>query len=162
MIKVENLSFAFAAEPIFTDLNFDVNQGEIFSIVGPNGCGKSTLLRLLRGSLKAKAGEILWGTKPVKQISPAEMARKVAVVPQSSAIYFPYKVRNLVAMGRYSHRKNRLSFQTKEDLQAIEKALVLTDILPLADRQITQLSGGELQRVLLARAINPKQLGTVS
>ncbi|MCK4503887.1 MAG: ABC transporter ATP-binding protein [Desulfuromonadales bacterium] len=153
MIQVNNLNFSFGTTEIFNDLNFSVNQGEILSIIGPNGCGKSTLLRLLRGSLKVGGGEILWGSTPVKEISAAEMARNVAVVPQSSTIYFPYKVRELVAMGRYPHRKNRLSFQNKVDLQAIEQALVMTDILPLAERPITQLSGGELQRVLLARAL---------
>ena len=153
MIQVNNLAFAFSTTQIFNNLNFKINRGEILSIVGPNGCGKSTLLRLLRGSLKLQSGEILWQSTPVQQIAAAEMARNVAVVPQSSTIYFPYKVRELVAMGRYPHRKNILTFQTKEDLQEIEKALVMTDILALADRQITQLSGGELQRVLLARAL---------
>jgi len=153
VIQINNLSFSFATTEIFNDLNFSVNRGEILSIIGPNGCGKSTLLRLLRGSLKAQSGEILWEKIPVGQISSREMARKVAVVPQSSTIQFPYKVRELVAMGRYPHRKNLLSFEEKSDLQAIEQALVMTDLLPLAERPITQLSGGELQRVLLARAL---------
>ena len=153
MIQINNLSFSFATTEIFSGLNFSVKRGEILSIIGPNGCGKSTLLRLLRGSLKAQAGEILWEKIPVEQIPTREMARKVAVVPQSSTISFPYKVRELVAMGRYPHRKNLLSFQDKSDFQAIEQALVMTDILPLAERQVTQLSGGELQRVLLARAL---------
>ncbi|MEA3363283.1 MAG: ABC transporter ATP-binding protein [Thermodesulfobacteriota bacterium] len=153
MIQINNLSFSFATTEIFNDLNFSVTRGEILSIVGPNGCGKSTLLRLLRGSLKAQSGEILWEKIPVGQISSREMARKVAVVPQSSTIQFPYKVRELVAMGRYPHRKNLLSFQDKTDLREIEQALVMTDLLPLAERLITQLSGGELQRVLVARAL---------
>ncbi len=153
MIQINHLSFSFAATEIFNDLNFNVNRGEILSIIGPNGCGKSTLLRLLRGSLKTKTGEILWEKTPIAQIPVREIARKVAVVPQSSTIPFPYKVRELVAMGRYPHRKNRLSFQDKTDLHIIEQALVMADILPLAERAVTQLSGGELQRVLLARAL---------
>lgn len=153
MIQVNNLSFSFATTEIFSELNFSVARGEILSIIGPNGCGKSTLLRLLRGNLKPQAGEILWEQTSVGKISAREMARKVAVVPQSSTIFFPYKVRELVAMGRYPHRKNLLRFQDKLDLQAIEEALVMTDILPLAERPVTQLSGGELQRVLLARAL---------
>ena len=153
MIQVNNLSFSFATTEIFSDLNFNVNRGEILSIIGPNGCGKSTLLRLLRGSLKAQTGEITWEETPVEKISPREMARRVAVVPQSTTIPFPYKVQELVAMGRYPHRKTLLSFQDKSDLYAIEQAMVMTDILPLAERPVTQLSGGELQRVLLARAL---------
>lgn len=153
MIQISNLSFSFAPTEIFANLNFSVKRGEILSIIGPNGSGKSTLLRLLRGSLKAQTGDVLWDGIPVGKIPATEMARKVAIVPQSSAISFPYKVRELVAMGRYPHRKNLLSFQNKTDLQAIEQALVLTDILPLTERPVTQLSGGELQRVLLARAL---------
>ncbi|MCK5826336.1 MAG: ABC transporter ATP-binding protein [Desulfuromusa sp.] len=153
MIQINNLCFSFATTEIFSDLNFSINQGEILSIIGPNGCGKSTLLRLLRGSLKPQTGEILWEETPVEKIPAREMARKVAVVPQSSAIPFPYKVRELVAMGRYPHRKNLLSFQDKADLHAIEQALVMADILPLAERPVTQLSGGEQQRVVLARAL---------
>jgi len=153
MIQINNLSFSFASAEIFNHLNFTVNRGEILSVIGPNGCGKSTLLRLLRGSLKAQSGEVLWDKVPVGKIPAGEMARKVAIVPQSSAFSFPYKVRELVAMGRYPHRKNLLSFQSKADLQAIEQALVMTDIFPLAERPVTQLSGGELQRVLLARAL---------
>ena len=153
MIQINNLSFSFATAQIFNGLNFKVNRGEILSIIGPNGCGKSTLLRLLRGSLTAQTGEILWDNTPLDQIPAGEMARKVAVVPQSSTLSFPYKVREMVAMGRYPHRKSLLSFQDKTDLQAIEQALVMTDILPLAERPVTQLSGGELQRVLLARAL---------
>ncbi|MCF6265285.1 MAG: ABC transporter ATP-binding protein [Desulfuromusa sp.] len=153
MIQVNNLSFSFATNEIFSNLNFNVNRGEILSIIGPNGCGKSTLLRLLRGTLKAQGGEILWEDIPVGQIPSREMARKVAIVPQSSTVQFPYKVRELVAMGRYPHRKNLLRFQDKSDLREIEQALVMTDLLPLAERLITQLSGGELQRVLLARAL---------
>ncbi|WP_321389340.1 ABC transporter ATP-binding protein [uncultured Desulfuromusa sp.] len=153
MIQVKDLSFAFATATIFNNLSFNIPRGEILSIIGPNGSGKSTLLRLLRGSLKAQTGEILWEKKPVEKISTTEMARRVAVVPQSSAISFPYKVRDLVAMGRYPHRKSVFSFQGKTDLQAIEQALVMTDILSLAERPVTQLSGGEMQRVLLARAL---------
>ena len=153
MIQVNNLSFSFATTEIFSDLNFSVSRGEILSIIGPNGCGKSTLLRLLRGSLKPLSGEVLWEKTPVGKIPAREIARKVAVVPQSSTIYFPYKVRELVAMGRYPHRKNLLSFRNQTDQQAIEQALVMADILPLAERPVTQLSGGELQRVLLARAL---------
>ncbi|SDZ93147.1 iron complex transport system ATP-binding protein [Desulfuromusa kysingii] len=153
MIQVNNLCFGFTTAEIFNNLSFDIHQGEILSVIGPNGSGKSTLLRLLRGSLKPQSGEILWDHIPLEKIPTPAMARRVAVVPQSSATPFPYKVRELVAMGRYPYRKNFLSFENKSDLQAIEQALVMTDILPLAERSVTQLSGGEIQRVLLARAL---------
>jgi len=153
MIQVTNLSFSFGNHPLFSKLNFSIERGEIFSIIGPNGCGKSTLLRLLRGQLKPNAGEIHWNNIPLEQFSTKAMAQQVAVVPQSATLTFPYTVRELVTMGRYPHRKNLLRFPTRADLAAIEKALTLADILPLADRHVTRLSGGEQQRVLLARAL---------
>ena len=127
MIWINNLSFSFATTEIFNDLNFSINRGEILSIIGPNGCGKSTLLRILRGSLKPQTGEVLWEDTPVGKIPAREMARKVAVVPQSSTIHFPYKVRELVAMGRYPHRKNLLSFRDQTDQQAIEQLLFFSN-----------------------------------
>lgn len=153
MIQVSSLSFSFGNRPIFSDLNFSIERGEIFSIIGPNGCGKSTLLRLLRGQLKPDSGDIHWNDRPLDKISTKAMAQQVAVVPQSTTLTFPYTVRELVTMGRYPHRKNLLSFHTKADFDAIEQALSLADILPLADRHVTRLSGGEQQRVLLARAL---------
>lgn len=153
MIQVSNLSFAFAEKTIFTRLSFNIERGEILSIIGPNGCGKSTLLRLLRGQLKSYQGEVNWNNIPVESIPAKTMAKQVAVVPQSTHIGFPYKVHEIVAMGRYPHRKSLLSFEDKKDRQAIRQAMAVTDILNLAERSITQLSGGELQRVFLARAL---------
>ncbi len=153
MIQVTDLTFSFGRRDIFSGLNFSIERGEIFSIIGPNGCGKSTLLRLLRGQLKPAAGEIHWNTTPLERIPAKVMAQQVAVVPQSTTLTFPYTVRELVAMGRYPHRKSLLSFHTREDRMAIEQALELADVLPLAERHVTRLSGGEQQRVLLARAL---------
>ena len=153
MIRVTDLTFSFADKQIFSNLSFTVKKGEILSIIGPNGCGKSTLLRLLRGNLQAAGGEICWNSTPLAQLTTSEIARKVAVVPQSSTITFPYTVRELVAMGRYPHRHSILAFENKNDLKIVEQAMIMADILPLAQRRITQLSGGEAQRVLLARAL---------
>lgn len=153
MIEVANLSFGYTQRPLFTDLSFNIARGDFISILGPNGCGKSTLLKLLRGSLKATAGTIHWDTTPLSQFSARQMAARVAVVPQSTHIDFPYTVREMVAMGRYPHRKSMLDFSAGRDKEAIRNALVITDILSLADRPVTQLSGGELQRALFARAL---------
>ena len=153
MIRVSNLGFAYAEKTIFNRLSFNVERGEIISLIGPNGCGKSTLLRLLRGQLKATQGEIRWNDLPVGSIPARTMARQVAVVPQSTHIDFPYSVREIVSMGRYPHRKSLLSFADKTDCHAVRQALAVTDILNLTERPVTQLSGGELQRVFLARAL---------
>lgn len=153
MIRISNLGFAFAEKTIFSRLNFNVEKGEIISLIGPNGCGKSTLLRLLRGQLKAAQGEISWENIPVVNIPAKTMARQVAVVPQSTHIGFPYNVHEVVSMGRYPHRKNLFSFTSNADRDAVNHALAVTDIANLAERLVTQLSGGELQRVFLARAL---------
>lgn len=153
MIQVDQLQFTFDDKPLFDGLNFTINEGEIFSIIGPNGCGKSTLLRLLRGSIAPQQGNIRWNGTPVSSISSLSMARKVAVVPQTVHIDFPYKVHQVVEMGRYPHRKSLLSFSDQSDQQAVRHALAVTDIVNLAERTVTQLSGGELQRVFLARAL---------
>ncbi len=153
MIDIADISFSFGKRQIFSGLSFNIERGEIFSIIGPNGCGKSTLLRLLRGQLKTESGEIFWDQQPLGQISTKKMALRVAVVPQSSSLTFPYTVRELVTMGRYPHRRNFLSLLDKTNLDAVDQAMTLADILPLAERPVTRLSGGEQQRVLLARAL---------
>ncbi len=153
MIQVSNLCFSFDRTPIFNSLDLQIEGGEILSIIGPNGCGKSTLLRLLRGHLRPQNGEIHWGQTPLAQLSSRELAQQVAVVPQTTHIDFPFTVREMVAMGRYPHRQGLFSLAGSNDDKAIQEALALTDVVELAERQVTQLSGGELQRVLLARAL---------
>ncbi|MFO7812315.1 MAG: ABC transporter ATP-binding protein [Pelovirga sp.] len=153
MIQVSNLTFAFERTPIFNGLDLQIEGGEILSIIGPNGCGKSTLLRLLRGHLRPQAGEICWDQTPLPQLSSRHLARQVAVVPQTTHVDFPFTVREMVAMGRYPHRQGLFALSGGDDDKAIQEALALTDVVELAERQVTQLSGGELQRVLLARAL---------
>lgn len=153
MIQVCDLCFAYGDKTIFDRLNFSIAEGDLLTIIGPNGCGKSTLLRLLRGSLFADSGEIKWDGIPIRKLSTHNLARRVAVVPQSSRVDFPYKVHEVVAMGRFPHRQGFFSLAGEEDRRQIRHALALTDILEFAQRPVTQLSGGELQRVLLARAL---------
>jgi iron complex transport system ATP-binding protein len=152
MITVENLHFSYGREPVLCGVDFAVQKGEILTILGPNGCGKSTLLRLLRGVLTPGAGRALWDGKDATHVGRKEMARLAAVVPQSSQAPFPYPVSEMVAMGRYARHAGFLG-ESAEDRKAVEKALALTDTLHLVKRGVTDLSGGELQRVMLARAL---------
>lgn len=153
MIRADDLHFAFEGNAVLTGFNLVVEQGEILSIIGPNGCGKSTLLRLLRGHLTPQQGMIRWQGTPISQLSSRQLARQVAVVPQTTHIDFPYRVREMVAMGRYPHQQGLFSLPSATDDKIVQQALALTDVVDLAERQVTQLSGGELQRVLLARAL---------
>ena len=131
MIRVENLSFAFTEQQIFSQLCLSVQRGDFLTILGPNGCGKSTLLRLLRGTLKPQSGGIIWNGIPLEKITAREMARTVAVVPQSTHVGFPYLVDELVAMGRYPHRRGLFEFMTRADRKAIRHALVMNSNRPL-------------------------------
>lgn len=152
MIRVEQLSFSYPAGPVFQGLALDVQAGEVLSLVGPNGCGKSTFLKLLRGALKPSVGSVSWEGRPVGTFSRREMAQRVAVVAQSNQAYFSYTVRELVAMGRFPHRP-MFGELTGDDRDKVARALTVTDVGHLADRPATDLSGGELQRVMLARAL---------
>lgn len=152
MILAEHLSFSYPAGPVFEELDVEVKAGEILSLVGPNGCGKSTFLKLLRGALKPAAGNISWNGKPLSSFSRRAMARMAAVVAQSNEVYFAYTVRELVAMGRFPHQP-LLADLTAADHDKIEEVLSVTDVAHLAERPATDLSGGELQRVMLARAL---------
>lgn len=152
MIRIENLHFGYNNHPVLRNINLEINKGEIISILGPNGCGKSTLLRLLRGALKPKQGQVLWQGQQATSLSRKAMAKLAAVVPQSVEAPFPYKVQEMVAMGRYACRSSVFA-SDRLQRKAVEKALALTDTLHLADRVVTDLSGGELQRVVLARAL---------
>jgi iron complex transport system ATP-binding protein len=152
MIQVNNLSFSYNGRPLLQDLNFTINKGEILTILGPNGCGKSTLLKLLRGQLLAQQGTIHWEGKQLSAIPATEKARRIAMVTQFNRVDFPFRVRELVAMGRFPHRR-LLQLDNPEHHPAVQQALAMTDLLPLAERTVTNLSGGELQRVILARAL---------
>ncbi len=152
MIRVEDLRFGFGSREVLRGLAFEVRQGEILGVLGPNGSGKSTLLRLLRGTLVPGSGRVLLEGRPVHRYPRKALARRIAVVPQALAVPFPFTVREAVAMGRFAHRRG-LGGPTRADRAAVERALAWTDALHLAGRTVTELSGGELQRVFLARAL---------
>lgn len=153
MIRVEGLTFAYRGLPVLRELSFAVRAGEVLGVLGPNGCGKSTLLRLLRGALPPAAGQVLLNDRPAHRLPRRQVARLVAVVPQATAPTFPYLAREVVAMGRYARAPGLSGVGSRAGQAAVERALALTDTLNLAPRPITELSGGELQRVVLARAL---------
>jgi len=152
MIKVDQLQFSYRSHRVFDAVNLEVRSGEIISLLGPNGCGKSTFLKLLRGVLRPDSGSVSWQGKPVGSIMRREMARQAAVVAQSNTAYFAYTVRELVSMGRFPHR-SLLAELSSADRLKVKEALVMADVEHLAERPATDLSGGELQRVMLARAL---------
>lgn len=152
VLKVENLSFDYGKTKIFNQISFEVTTGGIFCLFGPNGCGKSTLIECLMGSLKPAKGEILLNNKSISQFKPADLAKYISYVPQSHTKNFPYKVMDIVIMGRAAYT-GTFSAPSAEDRQIAEAAMDTLGLLHLKDKPYTQLSGGQTQLVMLARAL---------
>jgi iron complex transport system ATP-binding protein len=125
--------------------------GEIVALLGPNGSGKSTLIRTISGELPPLAGRVQLSGKSISSLSHVEIARCVAMAPQEETHQFGFTVLEVATMGR--HACSNTFFDSEEDKRLAREALQLTDCLDLADRRITEISGGEKQRVLIARAL---------
>jgi iron complex transport system ATP-binding protein len=152
MIRIDHLTLAYGERLILRDLNFSVNAGEFVGLLGPNGSGKSTLLAGLTGVLVPKDGRVWYNGTALPDWRPQALARQVAAVPQFNWISFPFTCFEVVLMGRYPYRR-RFQGETPEDLAAARQAMAHIGISHLASRLITQISGGERQMVILARAL---------
>lgn len=151
-INVHKLSFAYGNHTIFQQLDFDIESGCFISIVGPNGSGKSTLLKNLSSALSPQTGAVFLDGQDIFQMNKKNLARQMAVVPQDNRIDFQFSVWETVLMGRLPHQK-RFSGENGRDLAVSRWAMELTNTWHLRDRLITNLSGGELQRAVVARAL---------
>lgn len=144
--------YARGSRPALDRVSMAVPDGSFYAVLGPNGSGKSTLLKALLGVLPASAGKALVDGREAPAWSRRELARAVGVVAQSETVAFPLSVREMVAMGRYPHL-GPLGSEGEEDRRAIRRALEHCDVADLAERDVTTLSGGEFQRVRIARAL---------
>lgn len=157
-LKVEQASYAYSATdrsaPKFTlgPVSFEAQQRELVAILGPNASGKSTLLKLLAGLLKPLSGRVEVDGKEVSDLEPRARAQQVALVSQESELLFSLRVWEYVLQGRYPYGK-RLRFESDEDCLMAGNALSQVGADSLRDRWMDQLSGGEKQRVILARAL---------
>jgi iron complex transport system ATP-binding protein len=152
-LSVDAVSFSYQrTTPILRDVSFFVERGEFLSLVGPNGSGKTTLLRLLNRILLPDHGSIFLGEKALARLSRAELARRIALVPQDGGIQFPFTVYEIVLMGRSPHTRG-MAFENAHDRAIAQEMMALTDIAHMADQPITKLSGGERQRAFIARAL---------
>ena len=150
-LNVKDLVFGYDGNKIFDGANIEMNAGFI-SILGPNGSGKSTFLKLITGLLAAESGEIEINDRKLKDIDSNEKAKIFTVINQKQEAVFPFTCIESVSLGRYPYRKN-INSLTSEDYEIVIKAMEDTDVLKFKDRLITDISGGEQQRVLLAAAL---------
>ncbi len=152
LLRINNLRGGYYKEDVIRGLSLNVNQGDFLVIIGPNGSGKTTLLRLATRVLNIKNGEVLYKDENILEMELKEFCRKVAFVSQDIATGFSFTVMELVLMGRIPYLK-RLQFETKRDIEIAQEKLALTDALSLKDKRIDELSAGERQRVVIARAL---------
>jgi len=149
---VKNLRFKYDESWVLDGLSFEVREGEILGIIGPNGSGKTTILRILSRVLIPQEGEVYIRGKNLLELEQKEIAQIIGVVPQDTYFPFPFTVGEVVLMGR-SPWLSGFGFESSEDLQIASQAMALTNTLSFSSRLIFELSGGERQRTIIARAL---------
>ncbi|RJS78716.1 ABC transporter ATP-binding protein [Methanophagales archaeon] len=149
-LKVKEMEFSYASTPILENVCMELAPSEILGIVGPNGAGKSTLLRCIDRILKPQRGSILLDGQEIKEMSRMEIARRMGYVPQTSHRVFPATVFDTVLMGRRPHLGWR---SNEEDVEKVLEVLKLLEIVEFALRDFNEISGGQQQKVLIARAL---------
>jgi len=150
MLEVKNISCGYDGENIIKNISFNINSGDKLCIIGANGCGKTTLLKALCGLLPYSGSIRLCG-KQISAYGKKELAKKMALLSQLSAVYFPYTVYDTVALGRYAHLNGVFAQLKKDDREYVLHCIERVGLLGEKDKLISELSGGQLQRVFLAR-----------
>jgi len=152
LVEIDRLSVHYGATPILHEISFSVRRGEVMALIGPNGAGKTTLIRAASGTIPASAGQARVSGQDIAHLSPAQRAHHLAVVPQARNLPEAFSVWQTVMMGRTPYL-GWLGQPTAKDEQRVQWALRRTNCQELRERLIGELSGGEQQRVLLARAL---------
>lgn len=152
VIELEKIGFRYNKRWVLKDVSFEVDKGEFIGIIGPNGSGKTTLLNVVDGILAPQEGKIWINNIPCGKLKRENLAKIIAVVPQEAMMIFPFTVQEIVLMGRAPHL-GRWRFEGENDFRIAHRAMEMTDILPLMNRNMNALSGGERHRVIIARAL---------
>jgi iron complex transport system ATP-binding protein len=152
MLRIENLTVSYGSRCVLDQVSLEVNSGEVLALIGPNGAGKSTLVRAVSGVVPVQSGKVRTNGDDLLSLPPMQHARFLAVVPQVVSMPPAYTVWETVLMGRTPYL-NFLGQVSAKDEEVARLALQKVDALDLAERRVGELSGGEQQRVLLARAL---------
>ena len=151
-IEVKDLRYSYNKYAVLDGVDLGLKEGEILGILGPNGCGKTTLLKNLNKNLSPTGGCVMLDGTDLESIAKRDIAKTVAVVPQTNEIRFSFTVREIVSMGRMPFQ-GMMSGETREDAAIIDDAIEKVGLTSLIDRHINTMSGGERQRVMIARAL---------
>lgn len=152
IFSVDGLTGGYGQEPVINKVSFHVDQGDFLGIIGPNGSGKSTLIRFMGKLLPYTEGSVRFKGREVSRIPQKEFCRTCAFVPQNTGINFTFSAEEIVLMGRIPHLA-RMQHEAKKDRDIAYEAMELTETFHLKGKDITELSAGERQRVLIARAL---------
>ena len=155
IVRMENLETNYQKVTVFKDLNLEVKESKITTIIGPNGCGKSTLLKTMGRILKQKSGKVYLQGQNLNTIPTKQIAKHLALLPQNPIAPLQLKVEELISYGRYPHRNN-VNKLLPEDSQVIEWAMDITKTTSFRNRHLENLSGGQRQKVWLAMALAQK------
>ena len=152
MLDINDLKFTYNKREVLDGVTFDIKPGEILGILGMNGCGKTTLLKNLNKNLEPNSGAILLEGEDMAEMTKRSIAQKIAVVPQGNEIKFAFTVNDIVSMGRIPFLST-FSGESSNDLKIIDEAIKMAGLEEYRDRYINTMSGGERQRVIIARAL---------
>ncbi|MDR0398472.1 MAG: ABC transporter ATP-binding protein [Endomicrobium sp.] len=152
MIQIKNIYAGYFGREVLKNVSFDVKQKDFFGIIGKNGAGKSTLLKIFSNLLKSYKGNVFIDNKNLESFKSKELAKRLSFLPQYSDMSMPFSVFEFVMFARFPYM-NMFKFPSKNDCKAVEKAMDFLNITNLSERKITELSGGEKQKVLIAQVL---------
>lgn len=152
VLSIKDLYFSYEDQNILSNINIDIEKGKFISIIGPNGSGKTTLLKNISSVLSPDKGKVFFLGKDIQEYRRKQLSKYIAYVPQSSYINFEFTAGDIVLMGRSPFLKPFESEKT-EDIKIAENAMKMTNVYEIKDKKITEISGGERQRVMIACAL---------